>query len=86
MARVTVNGIDAGGVWTAPYRLNIGEFVKEGENSLGIELVNTWVNRVIGDMKLPVAERQTWAPHLPYTAESPLQPSGLFGPVRISAE
>lgn len=83
MAKVTVNDSYAGGVWTAPYCLDITDIVKEGENEVKIEVVNTWVNRVIGDMKLPKEKRQTWAPHLPYTADSPLQPSGLFGPVQL---
>ena len=59
------------------------EFVKKGNNDLKIEVVNNWMNRLIGDMKMPEKERPTWAPVVPYNADSPLQPSGLFGPVKI---
>jgi hypothetical protein len=83
MAKVTVNGKYAGGLWTAPYRLNIQKFVKEGENELTIEVVNTWVNRLIGDSKLPLNQRLTWCPANPYKPDNKLQPSGLMGPVRV---
>jgi len=84
MAKVTVNGKYAGGLWTPPYQLDISDLVREGNNELRIEIVNTWLNRIIGDMKLPEEDRKIWMPANPYDEESPLQSSGLFGPVVIN--
>ena len=83
MAKVTINGVYAGGLWTSPYTLDISKLIKEGENDLKIEVVNTWINRLIGDQQMPENQRQTWCPVNPYTSESPLQASGLLGPVSI---
>lgn len=49
MAEVKVNGKSCGVLWTKPYRLDITNAVKEGENKLEIEVVNTWANRIMGD-------------------------------------
>jgi hypothetical protein len=84
MAKVKVNGNYAGGAWTAPMKLNISSFIKSGNNEIEISVVNNWMNRLIGDLKLPEEKRAAWSLVVPYTKDFPLQPSGLFGPVKIS--
>ena len=83
MAKVEVNGRYVGGVWTAPYRLDITEYVKKGKNKIRIFVVNNWMNRLIGDAKLPEEERTTWTNIHVWNADSPLQSSGLLGPVQL---
>ncbi|MEO6978938.1 MAG: glycosylhydrolase-like jelly roll fold domain-containing protein [Mucilaginibacter sp.] len=82
IAKVTVNGIDVGGAWTPPYRVDITKAIKPGLNKLKIKVVNTWVNRLVGDSKLPVAERKTSALILP-NLQNGLESSGLLGPVKV---
>lgn len=81
---VKVNGRYAGGVWTAPYKLDITGFVREGGNSLEVDVTNNWVNRLIGDNRLPEDERGTWAFNNPGSNEdTELQQSGIIGPVCV---
>ncbi|MDR1667692.1 MAG: glycoside hydrolase family 2 [Bacteroidales bacterium] len=83
MAKVKVNGTYVGGAWTAPYRVNITDHLRQGENTLEIEVANTWKNRLIGDMRLPEKDRKVKSRHSEWKADSPLQESGLLGPVKI---
>lgn len=59
LAAVRVNGKDLGVVWTAPWRVEITHAVKLHDNSLEIDVVNLWTNRLIGDAKLPPEKRFT---------------------------
>ncbi|MBQ9583281.1 MAG: glycoside hydrolase family 2 [Bacteroidales bacterium] len=83
MAKVKINGKYAGGAWTFPYRVNIAPYLRRGANTVEVEVVNNWQNRIIGDMRLPESERKVCMTVNPWSADSPLQPSGLMGPVYI---
>ena len=85
LAEVSINGKKLGQRWHAPYRLDITTAVKPGTNELKIEVVNAWVNRMIGDEQ-PGATKYTFADVKPYKANSPLLPSGLIGPVTVIRE
>ena len=63
----------------------ITDYLQKGENTVKIEVVNNWVNRLIGDLKLPAEQRSTWTMVNPWRDDSQLQSSGLFGPVRIES-
>ena len=51
LATVTVNGTQLGETWHAPYRVDVTSALKPGANQITIEVVNAWVNRLIGDQQ-----------------------------------
>ncbi len=83
MATVTLNGKEVGTTWMAPYRLNISDAVKEGENTLQVKVVNVWRNRLTGDKIVPEEKRTTTVLIDNITPEEALISSGLMGPVSI---
>lgn len=86
MATVRLNGHYIGGVWTPPYRLQITDYLNPGNNKLQVTVVNNWMNRLIGDANLPENKRKTSVTINPWKKSTPLQSSGLLGPVRIYSE
>ncbi|WP_205511372.1 glycosyl hydrolase [Longitalea arenae] len=45
-ARVIINGKDAGLIWSLPYEMRVGNYLKEGSNTLRIEVSNLMANRI----------------------------------------
>lgn len=83
LAEAKVNGKSCGITWSPPFRVDISHALQPGTNQLDIEVVNFWPNRIIGDASLPNDQRFTRTNIRKLTSETPLVPSGLFGPVRL---
>lgn len=83
LAEVKVNGRSCGITWCPPFRVDVTDALQSGENHLQIEVVNFWPNRLIGDAGLPPERRLTQTNIRKITARTPLEPAGLFGPVRL---
>ncbi|MDI1248306.1 MAG: glycosyl hydrolase [Lacunisphaera sp.] len=54
IARVFVNGQEAGVAWRAPFHVEITRLLRAGNNTLEIRVANRWINRLIGDEATPV--------------------------------
>jgi hypothetical protein len=89
-AHVIVNGKDAGIVWSVPFKLNIGSYLKKGENTIAIEVCNLMANRI----RYMDKNRMEWRKYheinfvnIKYesfdASNWEVQPSGLGGEVRI---
>jgi len=121
IAKVILNGKEMGLSWIAPHNFKISSAIKEGKNSLEIQVTNQWTNRLIGDEKLPnktgydvrrknlgfgpeklgkenkmpewfrknqalpEGPRKTFSAYSFQKATDALLPSGLIGPITISA-
>jgi hypothetical protein len=85
VGEVWLNGQRLGITWTKPFRFDITGLLKTGDNTLTIEVANTWSNRLTGDAitgqkytstNITVVDKVPWA-------KLPLLESGLLGPVGI---
>lgn len=97
VAEVWLNGEHLGIVWAKPYRFDVTDLLKQGENTIVVEVANTWSNRLTGDALtggnytntnisntvIPVSPFESGdQTRLPWVAV-PLIESGLLGPVSV---
>ncbi len=90
-ARIIINGKDAGIVWSLPFTMNIGQYIKQGENAITIEVANLMANRV----RYMDQHKIVWRKYHEINFVNinyknfdasgwKVQPSGLEGPVTIT--
>ena len=84
LAEVIINGQNIGTAWKKPFKLELSDAIKVGENTIQIRVTNTWVNRLIGDAQPDVTEKTTFTTMPFYRGTEPLVPSGLLSEVKIS--
>ena len=82
-AEVIINGKSAGIVWCSPWGIDITKQLKKGKNQIELRVCNTLWNRLVGDARLPEAERVTWQTHMLAKPGDNLVPSGFNGDITI---
>lgn len=90
-ARVFINGKDAGMLWSLPYQAYIGKYLKNGRNTIRVEVVNLMANRIRYMDKNNIPWRNYHEINFvnihykPFDASNwRVMPSGLAGPVTIT--
>ena len=98
VGEVWLNDQNLGIAWTKPYRFDVTEIVKPGDNKLIIEVANTWSNRLTGDaitgenytnsnIATTIVASKGFKPGDPTRVpwiNVPLIESGLLGPVTLN--
>lgn len=92
-ARVFVNGHEAGVVWALPFELEVGDYLRAGENQLRIEVANLMANRISHMDRNGMEWRKFHEINFVNIAYKPfdasnwdVQPSGLAGPVVLEGQ
>jgi hypothetical protein len=90
LAEVRLNGKDLGVLWCPPWKVEVTGLLKPQQNTLEIDIINVWANRIIGDAGLPKEKRLTWTSlsdtNWALKPNHRLIPSGLYGPVALTVE
>jgi hypothetical protein len=90
IAEVSVNSRAMGILWKPPYRVDVTDDLKPGENQLEIKVTNQWTNRITGDRAVDRDKRvlNSGGGMMGgfFNRPMPLAESGLIGPVKVISE
>lgn len=78
VARVTINGVTVGDVWSPPFRVDATSAIRAGVNDLDITVAVSWKNRLVEE-----ANAGNEAAKRLYQPGTPLIAAGLQGEVRL---
>jgi len=86
-ARIRINGKDAGALWSIPFSKAVGKYLKQGTNTLEIEVTNLSANRLRDLDHRGVDWKKYFFVSVQYrnfdASKWPIADSGLLGPVRL---
>lgn len=89
-ARVKINAIQAATLFSLPMRARVGEYLKQGLNTIDIEVTNLSANRIRDldirkvNWKIMRDANIVTPAYTKFDASTwPIQPSGLLGPVKL---
>lgn len=86
-AKVFINRKEAGHLWSFPYELRIGRYLKKGKNTLEVEVTNLSANRIRNLDRRGVDWKKFFFVNIFYNkfdaANWPVMESGLIGPVTL---
>lgn len=89
-AKIIINGQDAGMVWSLPFEINVGKYLKKGKNTIRIEVSNLMANRIryMDQNNIPWRNYHEInfvnIDYKPFDASNwKVQPSGLDGEIQL---
>ncbi len=86
LAVVRVNGLACGTLWMAPWRADITQALRAGENTVEVDIINVWNNRLVADAAQATTNSLTFLITPTVKQDDPLLPAGLLGPVTLRQE
>ncbi len=86
-AKVTLNGNVVGALWSFPFNINVGKYLKPGKNTLEIEVTNLSANRIRNLDRRDINWKKFFFVNIFYkkfnASKWPVMESGLIGPVTL---
>ncbi len=78
IARVVIDGVEAGIVWTAPFELDVTDLLRPGSVTIEVHVATPWRNRLIAEARSTTGE--IFVPMTAvFTADAEPLPAGLTG-------